>query len=154
MFDLSERSLLESRSYIDGLWVTNEGGKTFPVINPATGETIADMADLGAAETRCAIECAHQAQKPWAARTAKERSVILRRWYDLIMAHQEDLARIITAEMGKPLAEAASSNGSPRRPSASTATPSPAIRPTSASWSSSSPSASSARSRRGTSRTR
>ena len=106
MFDLSERSLLEPRAYIDGQWVTAEGGRTFPVANPSTGETIAEVADLGPAETRCAIDCAETAQKDWAARTAKERANTLRRWHDLIMAHQEDLGRLITAEMGKPLAEA------------------------------------------------
>ena len=106
MFDLSERSLLETRAHIDGQWVSAEGGRSFPVTNPATGETIAEVADLGPAETRCAIDCAERAQTAWAARTAKERAQILRRWFDLIMTHQEDLARLITAEMGKPLAEA------------------------------------------------
>ncbi|MEM1346692.1 MAG: NAD-dependent succinate-semialdehyde dehydrogenase [Pseudomonadota bacterium] len=104
MFDLSERTLLEPRSYIDGVWV--EADKTFPVVNPATGETLAEVADLGRPETVAAISAAAKAQKAWAARTAKERTAVLRRWYDLVMAHQEDLARLITAEMGKPLAEA------------------------------------------------
>ena len=106
MFDLTERSLLEPRAHIDGQWVTGEGGRSFPVLNPATRETIAEVADLGAGETRCAIDAAEAAQKDWAARTAKERSQILRRWHGLILEHQEDLARLITAEMGKPLQEA------------------------------------------------
>ncbi|MGF1501522.1 MAG: NAD-dependent succinate-semialdehyde dehydrogenase [Paracoccaceae bacterium] len=106
MFDLTERSLLEPRAYIDGRWVTAEDGKTFPVTNPATGQVIAEVADLGRAETKCAVDCAEQAQGPWAARTAKDRALILRRWFELMMAHQDDLGRLITAENGKPLAEA------------------------------------------------
>jgi len=100
---LSNEALLTSKAYIDGQWVG--GAATFDVLNPATGELVAKLPDLGAAETRSAIEAAEQAQRDWAARTAKERSVVLRRWYDLIMANQEDLAQILTAEMGKPLAE-------------------------------------------------
>ena len=106
MFDLSNSSLLEPRAYMDGTWVEGPGGKTFAVTNPATGETVAEVADLGAAETRCAIDAAYTAQKAWAAKTAKERAQVLRRWYELIMEHQDDLGRLITAEMGKPLAEA------------------------------------------------
>jgi len=106
MFDLTERSLLEPRAFIDGHWASAGSGGTFAVNNPATGETIAEVADLGTAETRAAIEAAKAAQPGWAAMTAKERSRTLRRWHDLIQVHAEDLARLITAEMGKPLAEA------------------------------------------------
>ncbi|MEM1385184.1 MAG: NAD-dependent succinate-semialdehyde dehydrogenase [Pseudomonadota bacterium] len=106
MFDLTERSLLEGRSYIAGDWVSADSGASFSVTNPATSAEITTVADLGAAETRRAIEAAAKAQKAWAAKTAKERGTVMRRWYELIMAHQEDLAQLITAEMGKPLAEA------------------------------------------------
>ena len=101
---LSDPSLLKTDAYINGKWV-DAGGKTIPVTNPATGEVIANVADHGAEMTRTAIEAAEVAQKKWAALTAKDRAVIMRRWYNLIMEHQEDLAQILTAEMGKPLAE-------------------------------------------------
>ncbi|PXA78711.1 succinate-semialdehyde dehydrogenase (NADP(+)) [Caulobacter sp. D4A] len=96
-------NLVETAALIDGLWI--EGDATFAVTNPADGETIADVAELGAAETRIAIEAAHRAFPGWAARTAKERGAILRRWSDLMLAHADDLARLMTAEQGKPLAE-------------------------------------------------
>ncbi len=100
---LQDPSLLRTECYIDGQWVTS--GTTFPVANPATGETIAEVADLGAAQTRQAIESAARAMETWKARPAKERADLLRKWYDLIMAHQEDLAVIMTTEQGKVLAE-------------------------------------------------
>ncbi|HUF56554.1 MAG TPA: NAD-dependent succinate-semialdehyde dehydrogenase [Thermohalobaculum sp.] len=106
MFDLTNSSLLESRSYIDGQWVEGDEGKTFAVTNPATGEEIVACADLGVAETKRAIDAAHAALPEWRAKTAKERAAVLRRWYELMMEHQDDLGRILTAEMGKPLAEA------------------------------------------------
>ena len=81
------------------------GDKTIDVTNPANGDVIVAVPKLGAAETRQAIEAAEKAQKLWAAKTAKERSVILRKWHDLMMEHQEDLAQIMTAEQGKPLVE-------------------------------------------------
>lgn len=96
-------NLVETAALIDGLWI--EGEATFAVTNPADGETIAEVADLGAAETRIAIEAAHRAFPGWAARTAKERGAILRKWSDLMLAHADDLARLMTAEQGKPLAE-------------------------------------------------
>ncbi|MGB2437324.1 MAG: aldehyde dehydrogenase family protein, partial [Candidatus Puniceispirillales bacterium] len=102
---LSDPSLLKTDAYINGKWV-DAGGKTIAVTNPATGEVIANVADHGAEMTRTAIEAAEVAQKKWAALTAKERAVIMRRWFNLIMENQEDLAQILTAEMGKPLAEA------------------------------------------------
>ncbi|MEM7497279.1 MAG: NAD-dependent succinate-semialdehyde dehydrogenase [Pseudomonadota bacterium] len=106
MFDLSERSLLAAQSYIDGQWVGGADGKTFAVTNPSNGETIADVADCSVADAERAIEAAHRAQPAWAAKTAKERAQILRRWYELMMEYQDDLGRLLTAEQGKPLAEA------------------------------------------------
>jgi len=106
MFDLSERTLIAPKSYVNGQWIDADSGKTFEVTNPSTGEKIADVADLGVEETRRAIDAAHAAQPEWAAKTAKERATILRRWFDLMMAHQDDLGRLLTAEQGKPLAEA------------------------------------------------
>ena len=102
---LSDPSLLKTDAYINGQWV-GSGDKRIPVTNPATGEVIAEVADHGADMTRKAIDAYAAAQKGWAALTAKERAVIMRRWYNLIMENQEDLAQILTAEMGKPLAEA------------------------------------------------
>jgi len=99
----STLNLVETEAFIDGLWI--EGDATFAVLNPADGTVIAHVADLGPGETRVAIEAAHRAFPTWAARTAKERGVILRRWSDLMLAHADDLARLMTAEQGKPLAE-------------------------------------------------
>ncbi len=96
--------LVETAAFIDGLWI--EAAATFEVTNPADGSVIAKVADLGAAETAVAIEAAHRAFPAWAARTAKDRGAILRRWSDLMLAHADDLARLMTAEQGKPLAEA------------------------------------------------
>ncbi|GIX30521.1 MAG: NAD-dependent succinate-semialdehyde dehydrogenase [Porticoccaceae bacterium] len=103
---LARPDLLKTRAYIDGQWVDADGGGTLEVRNPATGEVIARVPDMGAAETRRAIEAAARAWPAWRARTVKERAAILRRWYELMMAHQEDLATILTAEQGKTLAEA------------------------------------------------
>jgi len=103
---LKDSSLLRSQAYIDGEWVAADSGAEFDVCNPATGERLAVVAQCGTAETRRAIEAAQRAQKEWAGRTAKERSMVLRKLFDLMMANQEDLAQILTAEMGKPLAEA------------------------------------------------
>ncbi|GAA5177606.1 NAD-dependent succinate-semialdehyde dehydrogenase [Modicisalibacter zincidurans] len=103
---LTDPGLLKTQAYIDGQWVDGAQGDTFEVTNPATGEVIARVASVGAAETRLAIEAAQRAMPAWQARTAKERSVILRRWHDLMMQHQDDLALIMTSEQGKPLAEA------------------------------------------------
>ena len=102
--DLRDPSLLEPRAFLAGKWVG--GRKTFPVINPATGELVAEVADLGVAEVRAAIDAAFAAQKSWAARAAKDRCAILLRWQAMMLENTEDLARILTAEMGKPLAEA------------------------------------------------
>ncbi len=102
---LKDQSLLKTLCYIDGKWV-GEGASQIKVTDPATDEVIATVPSLGAAETREALKAAERAQKDWAKRPAKERAVILRRWFDLMMANQDDLGAILTAEQGKPLAEA------------------------------------------------
>ena len=102
---LKDPKLLRNQCYVDGQWVDAEGGKTLAVTNPATGELLGTVPNMGAAETRRAIEAANAAWPAWRAKTAKERSTILRKWADLMMANQEDLAIIMTAEQGKPLAE-------------------------------------------------
>jgi succinate-semialdehyde dehydrogenase/glutarate-semialdehyde dehydrogenase len=103
---LSDKDLLQSGAYINGSWVAADNAETLEVTNPATGEVIASVASCGTAETRRAIEAAQAAQILWRETSIKERSAILRRWFDLMMAAQEDLAQILTAEMGKPVAEA------------------------------------------------
>lgn len=101
---LNDPSLLETRGYVNGQWVS--GASTFAVTNPATGETIAQVADLDVANTTQAIDAAYTAKAGWATRTGKERAGILRKWFDLLVANADDLATILTAEMGKPWAEA------------------------------------------------
>lgn len=103
--NLRDNSLLKTQAYIDGKWVDSDDKNQFPVDNPATGAVIAEVANCGAAETRRAIEAAEQAMKSWRSRPARERSAILRKWYDLIVEKQEDLAIIMTLEQGKTLAE-------------------------------------------------
>ena len=103
---LSDQALLRTRAYIDGHWADADSGETLPVFNPATGETIAEVAKCGAAETRRAIDAAERAQLEWRKRSAKDRAAVLRNWFNLMMDSQEDLAQILTAEQGKPLAEA------------------------------------------------
>ena len=102
---LKDPALLRQQSYIDGKWVDADGRGTLDVINPATREKIGTVPKMGAAETRRAIEAASAALPAWTKKTAKERAAILRRWYDLMLTHQDDLAAIMTAEQGKPLAE-------------------------------------------------
>ncbi len=102
---LSDPTLLETRGLIAGDWVAADDGATFDVINPARGDVVARVADFSRTETARAIEAAEAARHAWAARPAKERAQILRKWYDLMVANTEDLAIILTAEMGKPLAE-------------------------------------------------
>jgi len=103
---LSNQELLKTQAYINGQWVASDDGNTFEVSDPATGATIAEVASCGTAETRRAIDAAEAAMIDWRQRTVKERSTILRKWFDLMIAAQEDLAQILTAEQGKPLAEA------------------------------------------------
>ena len=103
---LKDRSLLPNKAYVAGDWVDASDGATFPVINPARGDVIARVPDLTRADAARAIAAANVAQRDWAARTGKERAQVMRKWFDLCMAAQDDLAAILTAEMGKPLAEA------------------------------------------------
>jgi succinate-semialdehyde dehydrogenase/glutarate-semialdehyde dehydrogenase len=98
--------LLRRQAYVDGRWVDADSGATFPVYNPATGEVLAEVPRMGAAETRRAIEAAARALPAWQALTAKERGRILRRLADLMLERQEDLATLLVSEQGKPLAEA------------------------------------------------
>ena len=102
---LSNETLFRERCYIDGRWCDADSRATLPVTNPATGEQIGAVPRMGTAETRRAIEAAQRAFEPWRAKTAKERAAILRRWYELIMANQNDLALLMTTEQGKPLVE-------------------------------------------------
>jgi len=103
---LNDASLLKYQAYIDGHWVSADNGKTLTVTNPVDDSPLAEVASCGTEETRRMIEAANRAQPDWAAATAKQRATLLRDWYNLIIDHQEDLARILTAEQGKPLAEA------------------------------------------------
>ena len=102
---LKDPTLLRQQCYVNGAWVDAAGGATLPVTNPATGEKLGTVPAINAAGAEAAVAAAHKAFPAWAAKTAKERAVILRRWYELIMANQEDLAVLMTAEQGKPLAE-------------------------------------------------
>ena len=103
---MTRSPLLREACYIDGEWVKADSGETIPVTNPATGEVLGTVPKCGAAETKRAVEAANRAWPAWRAKTAKERAATLRRWYDLVMANQEDLARLLTLEQGKSLAEA------------------------------------------------
>jgi succinate-semialdehyde dehydrogenase/glutarate-semialdehyde dehydrogenase len=103
---LKDPSLLVEQAYIAGEWVSAADGKTFPVTNPARGDVIANVADMTREDARRAIEVADKARHEWAARTGKERAAVMRKWFDLMVANADDLAAILTAEMGKPLAEA------------------------------------------------
>ena len=102
---ISDKTLLRRQAYIDGRWCDADSGETLAVLNPANGAKIADVAKCGTAETRRAIEAAERAQLEWRQATAKERAAVLRKWLELMLAAQEDLAQIMTAEQGKPLAE-------------------------------------------------
>ena len=99
-------NILQNKAYINGKWADAQNGKTYPVKNPYDGSLITEVPDMGAAETRKAIEAAAEAFKDWRSRTAGERSAILRKWYELQMANLEDLAVLLTTEQGKPLSEA------------------------------------------------
>jgi succinate-semialdehyde dehydrogenase/glutarate-semialdehyde dehydrogenase len=100
---LRDPQLFRQAAYVDGKWI--EKDKTIDVDNPATGEMLGTVPQLDAADTRRAIDAAHRAFPGWRAKTAKERASVLRRWFDLMMTHQEDLARLMTLEQGKPLSE-------------------------------------------------
>jgi len=103
---IADKALLKTQAFINGEWVDADSGDTLAITNPANGEVIAEVAKCGAAETRRAIEAAEAAMVGWRQRSAKERAALLREWFKLMMEAQEDLARILTAEQGKPLAEA------------------------------------------------
>jgi len=102
---LNDPTLLRQQCYIDGEWSDADSRRTLEVTNPASGERLGSIPDAGSAETRRAIEAAARAFPAWAARTAKDRAGILRRWSELMLAHQDDLATLMTAEQGKPFAE-------------------------------------------------
>ena len=102
---LKDQKLFRQQCYIDGAWVGADSGATIPVKDPASGETLGTVPKMGSEETRRAIEAADRALPAWRAKTAKERAQILRRLYELMMANQDDLAALMTAEQGKPLAE-------------------------------------------------
>ncbi len=103
---LKDPDLLATKAYVAGEWVDADDGKTFGVSNPARGDVIASVADLGRKECARAIAAAEKAQKDWAAWTGKERAAVLRKWYELMVEHADDLGTILTAEQGKPQAEA------------------------------------------------
>ena len=105
MLKLKDQTLFKQHCYLNGQWVASDSGGTIDVTNPATGEKLGTIPRMGTDETRRAIESANIALPAWRAKTAKERSTVLRRWFELIMANQEDLAIIMTAEQGKPLSE-------------------------------------------------
>ena len=103
---LANKELIVSKGYINGIFTSGNSNKTFDVNDPSTGELIVKLPDMGISETKDAINAAHKAQKSWAAKTGKERSTVLRNWFNLMMTNKDDLAKILTAEMGKPLTEA------------------------------------------------
>ena len=102
---LDDQGLFRTQAYVDGQWIDADNGRTSPVTNPANGEVIAEISRCGSAETRRAIEAAGRALEAWSRRTAKDRANIIRRMFELMMLHQEDLAQIMTAEQGKPIVE-------------------------------------------------
>ena len=103
---LKDPQLFRDRCFIDGQWVDADSKKRVDVDNPADATIVGSVPDCGAAETRRAIEAAAKALPAWRALTAKDRSAVLRKWFDLMVANADDLAAILTAEQGKPLAEA------------------------------------------------
>ena len=129
MVELKDPSLLRTQCYIDGAWVGADSGETVAVDNPASAAQLATIPKMGKAETARAIDAADRALADWKGRTAKERAAILRKWFDLMMANQDDLGVLMTAEQGKPLAEAkgeiayaaSASTATRSRPSARTA---------------------------------
>jgi succinate-semialdehyde dehydrogenase/glutarate-semialdehyde dehydrogenase len=104
--DLADPALFREKCYIDGRWIGADDGATMPVVDPATGGLVASVPLCGAGETKRAIDAANRAFGAWRAKTAKERAAIMRKWVALQLEHADDLARILTAEQGKPLAEA------------------------------------------------
>jgi succinate-semialdehyde dehydrogenase/glutarate-semialdehyde dehydrogenase len=103
---LTSSNLWRTQSFIDGAWCDADDNRRFVVNNPADGSVLAEVANCGAAETKRAIAAANSALPAWRAMTAKQRAILLRKWFDLLMSHQDELAQILTAEQGKPLSEA------------------------------------------------
>jgi len=103
---LNDSDLFRQQCFIDGAWIDADSGETIDVTNPATGEVLGTIPKMGGTETKRAIDAANAAWGAWRAKTAKERAQVLRKWFDLMMAAQDDLAVLMTAEQGKPLAEA------------------------------------------------
>lgn len=103
--ELKNKTLIKNQAFVNGEWVNARSGKTFAVVNPANGDPLASVPDMGNEDTASAIEAAERAWPAWRSITAKERGTILRRWFNLVMDNQEDLAKLMTAEQGKPLAE-------------------------------------------------
>lgn len=104
MQDIKDNNLIRNASYIEGKWLSSD--QKFNVTNPATGEVLIRVCDAGIKEVNLAVKAAHKAFKPWASMSAQQRAILLRNWFNLMMEHQDDLARILTLEQGKPLAEA------------------------------------------------
>src|SRR5438309_4829468 len=102
---LKDTKLFREQCYIDGGWADADERRTIAVHNPATGAVLGTVPRMATAEAKRAVEAAERALPAWSAKTAKERAALLRKWFDLMMAHQEDLAQIMTAEQGKPLSE-------------------------------------------------
>lgn len=103
---LKNAALLRQQAFINGEWCAAANGQSHTVTNPSTGDRVGDVPDMGAVETSRAIDAAAAAQPAWSGLTAKARATALRKWFELILAHQEDLAQLMTSEQGKPLAEA------------------------------------------------
>ena len=99
---LKNKNLLKNKAYINGVWIDAKSGKSFEVINPSSGEIIVNVPDLDVDDARIAIDAAHQAFPNWSKKTAKERSIILNKFCKLMLEKADDLAAILTAEMGKP----------------------------------------------------
>ena len=104
--ELTDKTLLKSKSLVNGEWTSGSTNNTFPVLDPAYNQEIAQVADLNIEDTKKAIEAAYAAFPSWSSKLARERSSILKKWYNLILDNKEDLALLMTTEMGKPLVEA------------------------------------------------
>ncbi len=102
---IKDAALFKQQAYVDGAWVAADSAATLEVTNPSTGAVLGHVPNMGAGEAKRAIEAAERALPAWRDQTAKERAVILRKWFNLMMENQEDLSRLMTAEQGKPLTE-------------------------------------------------
>lgn len=134
---LNDSNLFRQQALINGEWLDANNGEVIDVTNPANGDKLGSVPKMGADETRAAIDAASRALPAWRALTAKERANILRNWFNLMMEHQDDLARLMTLEQGKPLAEAKAESATPphllsgllKKANVFMATPFPVIRP-------------------------